>query len=1280
MAKIHVDSAHFEGLKSNPQQTHDGQATFDLMNWLLDKPRLPGEQHQSYLLSALDKNDFSGFDFHHLHNLWIDSFNSPTQWRDGEPRSQAQLADPLLPSGQWHRHYNAVILSCDANDVQVEIIRHWLELTGNSLIIIVDDKKEVSLPIQQLLDELEDIEIDSTPLAAQTEQKSLGMHVTTYQNTSQGIEKTAYTIPNLTHYASGLPENTTDTVWIYEGVITPPESGSIRLYLDTLYHGDGLTFEIDLQTRQLTEHDEFGEIILHNIKAGQQIPFKITTTTKGSPPKIRLGWGFPGEKSIQFIPDSAIHYNQPTIIDSPPAISAVLNPYGFQQSISLPATSINSLTLTDQTLKNSHYFSIIINSSPKNIILRLDDIELSHQNSWEALATEIESHINHQLAKHELLTVAVHYTNQQLVITCDGMLISQFQLKNQQLHPILVAENPDELANQFVVGAISGALPIIDEVASFHLIEAPVFGQIELNQQTGEWLYTPNNHQAFKGHDQFDVIAVMEDGSTSAPMSIQLQAEDAPQISIPGQRTFSLPDPMYSQPSLRYQTVPDDIQVHRIQLAQTHLLSPDDPYFSLTADRWALLKVDITSPSAANAPDIVATIFDKQGNELESIILTGPSRLPSSLDTPLTTPSVEAQNMHRKSYTAPIKGKWVQPDMQIQINVGDKPITQPYTQVDGLFSPTVKSVTPMTTHVTHKSFYRKGHGIYNYSPLSWGLEASAKLPTHQLTLFSYPTLTQQTGLYPYIIKDDEGFTDNSTLIHPWYDAQKNIMEPSRSQIGWAYYDSKKAARRTKLYSEFFYSSVERFPMEGGSSGVAGLATHYFGGGYIKPSILWHEVFGHGLSLGHTTGKNYPYDAKSHGGNFAFDQNRQQYTTYYEENQSDEIYPAMYPVDYSHYTDQYDAFLAHSDYLTQQAQDFLSRIDESEIEREYLPVYQLTGVLLPLSDGKLHPYSHLDITQTIGHLVPKDHRDSIYSLIVTYQTPSGLLTENLKIAVQDNELNMNIANKGELVSLDIIKTENESDTAIYQYKNPESLANRLFVHGDGKPLPTKLQMDNYWRGSKLFWSVSEDNQALCAKWVENGRLHQQYFSLTSSPVETQATFISLNHFDLYEEDPDSLSSHLTALSDTQLLSDVHINQQIDIGELGSSDNTYWVTLCLYDEQGGIREYTPVEPWYLSAQGSILTVKGTIDSTPDLHIAGIKVYIDQHLQDDVEASSVWIQQNDQGTLAENREFLNYDRPVEFNTLISHMAGIKEDSLNTQQVAAQWVESAHFIPLVA
>ena len=88
----------------------------------------------------------------------------------------------------------------------------------------------------------------------------------------------------------------------------------------------------------------------------------------------------------------------------------------------------------------------------------------------------------------------------------------------------------------------------------------------------------------------------------------------------------------------------------------------------------------------------------------------------------------------------------------------------------------------------------------------------------------------------------------------------------------------------------------------------------------------------------------------------------------------------------------------------------------------------------------------------------------------------------------------------------------------------------------------------------------------------------------------------------------------------------------------------------NEQKQIQEKVPVESWYFSVQQNQLTIKGTIDSTPGLKLDGILIHIDQHLQDHVAPKLIWLQQNNQnptGQLAENIEFLDYNRPVVFNS---------------------------------
>ncbi|EMA4783404.1 hypothetical protein U3C50_003169 [Providencia rettgeri] len=49
----------------------------------------------------------------------------------------------------------------------------------------------------------------------------------------------------------------------------------------------------------------------------------------------------------------------------------------------------------------------------------------------------------------------------------------------------------------------------------------------------------------------------------------------------------------------------------------------------------------------------------------------------------------------------------------------------------------------------------------------------------------------------------------------------------------------------------------------------------------------------------------------------------------------------------------------------------------------------------------------------------------------------------------------------------------------------------------------------------------------------------------------------------------------------------------------------------------------------------------------------MYIDQHLQDNVAPRSIWLYQNSIDQLAENTAFVNYDRPVEFNSIAEQPA---------------------------
>ncbi|MEY0874479.1 hypothetical protein AB7214_22715, partial [Providencia manganoxydans] len=191
-----------------------------------------------------------------------------------------------------------------------------------------------------------------------------------------------------------------------------------------------------------------------------------------------------------------------------------------------------------------------------------------------------------------------------------------------------------------------------------------------------------------------------------------------------------------------------------------------------------------------------------------------------------------------------------------------------------------------------------------------------------------------------------------------------------------------------------------------------------------------------------------------------------------------------------------------------------------------------------------------------------------------------------------------------------------------YNNPDSLACRVLTNSDGYLLPNQLILDNYWQGAPIYWAATEEGlidfstgkvnldkitskSALCAKWVEKGRLHQQYFSLSDpfgqdSQVDTSLNFIALNHLDTHARHYSAIPDVIYYTVEQPLVADVNFEQTVDITHLNLPDGQYsfWVTLKTSDDQKQIQESIPIEEWYFSVQQNQLTIKGTIDSTPEL----------------------------------------------------------------------------------
>nr|WP_314267962.1 M66 family metalloprotease [uncultured Moellerella sp.] len=1322
------------GLNKDNSDGPLGRVLFDLFSWLIDKPRVPGKNEKSYILN-LTKQFFTHLNKSPIatnHNLYIDNFNSPHQWKDGEIQSVQQIEDALLPTGQWHRHYSCVLLPANANDLQVKLIRHWLEKTNGSLVIIFDETITPSKYIIELLNDSQ-LTLQSTPLPPPKTIKSieekgkltgLSLKISPLDQQNSFLA-TKLIVPQLNYNQVPIEiKNISQSLlWSYKGFIELPEKGTFILGADTKKN-DQITIQIGQQIIKLDGNNSFQAIKQKNFTPKSKIAINIKVKTKGEVPSLRLFWLRPNMTKYELLPQNLLSHDAAItakprktryiMTQTKPAME-ISSQHPFHQIIQLPEIYTKRLLITNDIAAKANSFSIKIIDKDNNKIVDVRDIKLAKVASGEDLARKLEKNIKQLLPSP--YNIRVNYLNNKLKINAsDNLLLDNLviyhnpkkylHIENYQL-PLIYAQTNEKYPNTLVMGAIQGDLPFQPQTLSYDLIEAPQFGHVTLNKKTGKWSYQPHSNEIFKGFDQFQFQAIGKKGKKLPPIGVSLQSKRPPLVSIPGKKIFTIPDPIYAEPLLRYQPIPLDMKVHDIYLAQTHLLKPDNPYLSLAAKRWVLIKVDATSQSSAKSPDFVAIIKDKEGQELGRVTLKGPEYLPSTLADKPKTAEISRQDYDINSYSAPIKSAWIKPGIQIQIIANNKPIIMPYSDKTGHFSPNVQLDQHTISRLWNHSYYQTSQGVYPYSMLSWGKEALAKLPISQLTLYSHPANSIEPTL----------FKSNTQPIHPAY---ASIDTLSKLQSDHTYDHSFKSQTANGLQKEITYTA--RYSKYGNSILGLGAVGAGYGSGVTVSSVLWHESFGHGLGFDHTsdissktTGKEYPYDNKTNGTNFAFDQINDVYLTHhYIDPQSDQykpMAPSMYPYHNDDGKRPYAAFKPHSDYHTHKANQYFIKqlrwqpngkkgIDSEDNEfagdgyyqrwnskindwitlsannvsqyysaeqinnlahQREVPVYWLSGNFTQYNgqrlvpDRELYPLSQLNIIRTIGNL-PADYYNfqteqgrpynpyQPYALKIIYSTASGLLTDILQLPYNTslNQLGINIPDKGEITQIELLKIEKNKKLSnpIYTYLNPEALANIVFSKIATKNI---LILPNYWRGNKLFWAITDDqlinkstgkidsknvksDSAIKASWIEKGKYHQRIFSLDNMEKPFDLNKITLNfhplnnHKQLYRSNKQGTIHSQDILTESELISGTHINEYINIpADLLPEDALYWVKL-LWNDNGKLTETDPLESWYIYQQENKLVINGVVDSTPEIELAGLRIYSDVQLLDKHTATSI------------------------------------------------------------
>ncbi len=458
------------------------------------------------------------------------------------------------------------------------------------------------------------------------------------------------------------------------------------------------------------------------------------------------------------------------------------------------------------------------------------------------------------------VSVAWDGTNNQLVFTdSKNRPITFAALTDQSAYvPLIRLAGPSTggngAASKAVLGGISGRVLAEDANAdslTYTLLQRPQFGTVTLDAATGQYFYQPTAGGPFQGFDQFAVSISDGKGGTSGPVSVRITSDDAPAVSIPIEKTFTVPDPVYTEPAARPEVPkPADFVYRDVFIAQTHVQRPNDPYLQVTANRSALIKFNATSASGAAAPDFVVTVTDRNGNSLGSLRLTGPANLPTAVNLPSMANYGQGSQSNDDSYVAPLPGAWVQPGITIAITAAGDPT--PITS----FQPRVGPDVPLTFYFFNFAMYGLNDGAYMSAINNWGQQALAHLPIASMRIVEFPYINvasfgkEQSGVWGTYTGDNSGLPGSDPL--PWGGGFQGI-------IGYAIHMAGQYPGNSNNLGSLSYVAANPEP-------YGGLGGGRIGGGGPSPGIFWHELAGHGMGRGHAASdSNYPYNGKTPNG-------------------------------------------------------------------------------------------------------------------------------------------------------------------------------------------------------------------------------------------------------------------------------------------------------------------------------------------------------------------------------------------------------------------------------
>lgn len=279
-----------------------------------------------------------------------------------------------------------------------------------------------------------------------------------------------------------------------------------------------------------------------------------------------------------------------------------------------------------------------------------------------------------------------------------------------------------------------------------------------------------------------------------------------------------------------------DIRIEAVYLAQTHVMKPDQPYFRLTGNRDALLKVQVVSASGAAAPPVQALVRSK--SEAVMLTLQGPATLPKSF-TP--EPGV-VQHRLDDSFTALIPARLVRPGLSVEVRAGSQTVRHELA----VGAPTVVKMKMFDIHYFGKKGTDYPEGFFQELEAKWPV---AGFELERVRNINFPELVipgrPAAGVAPvkvaspaeYLAKTGKKFDGEQAAALQWVGALSHAG--GNQDVAMS------------------YVTIQGVPAGGQAGGYNGVGSPSVG-------IMNHEL-GHAFSLPHIgEQKDYPYRGAMHG--------------------------------------------------------------------------------------------------------------------------------------------------------------------------------------------------------------------------------------------------------------------------------------------------------------------------------------------------------------------------------------------------------------------------------